>query len=78
MKYSKYEKWFIARCYLSGLSYEEFAPLAERVLGISVPQGTYGMQRAYLRKLGPEEIAEKPTTSVARIPADPPPRTMRL
>ena len=72
MKYTRYSKWFVARCYEARMTYEEFEPLARRLLGIDVPRGTYDMQRTYLQHRTPEQMGDDDTTTLGEVVLEPP------
>lgn len=63
-KYTRYARWFIAKCAAIGMPYEEFAALAHRLLGLHVPLGTYEMQASYLKDRTPEDMVSVPSSGV--------------
>jgi hypothetical protein len=49
------------------MPYDEFQPLAQALLGLDVPPGTYDMQRSYLKHRTPEEMAEQGAVSLSAV-----------
>ena len=70
-KYDKWSRWFIAKCFQQGMTYEEFAPLAKRLLDLDVPRGTYDSQKAYLLERTPEEMGDEPVVNIGSLGAKP-------
>jgi Holliday junction resolvase len=70
-KYDKWSRWFIAKCFQQGMAYEEFAPLAKRLLDLDVPRGTYDSQKAYLLERTPEEMGDEPVVNIGSLGAKP-------
>lgn len=66
-RYTPEARWFIARCYQLGMSYEEFLNLAKRVLCVDVPRGTYAMQKYYLKLRTPEQMASEPVIALSQL-----------
>jgi hypothetical protein len=70
-KYDAFKKWFIAKCSEVRMPYEEFSPLARRIMRIEVPRATYDMQRRYLRHRTAEQMADLDTASLASVCREP-------
>lgn len=66
-KYTKWERWFVAKCYAAGLSYADYAALAGRLRLPVAPQSTYDMMRTYLKTRTPEEMGDLPPTSMGKL-----------
>lgn len=66
-KYKAEAKWFTARCKQIDMPYEEFKPLAQRVLGIDIPRGTYESMRYYLKYRTPEQMASMQTVAMSNL-----------
>jgi hypothetical protein len=66
-KYDKWARWFIAQCYSRSIPYDEFAVMAEHVLGLQVPLATYEMQKTYLKHRSPAQMADEPVSSMGGL-----------